>query len=564
MMFKKNTKHTQGSLFSPVFMLSEGKRKKLRESEEQLFYELIFSKIKEEDFACLYSEKESRPNAPVNAMVAALILMHRKNWTYEQLFKEIDFNLLTRAAFGLQTLDETPFCVASLFNFQNRINEYGAKNGINLFEKVFDHLTEEELKSLKLKTCIQRTDSFFAASNIRNFSRLQLLIEIVIRIYRVLDERDKERVKEKFQEYTHRSSSQYMYYLPMGDAPRKIEEIGLLYYWISKNFALKYKDVEIFKTFDMVYQQHFTVAEEKVTVVPSKELQGDMVQSPDDLDATYRKKSGKASKGQSVSITETAHPDNELNLITDVAVASNTTDDNIILNSRLDILKEKTPDLAQLHMDAAYGGPANDEKMKTLAITPVQTGIRGKIPRVPIKINPINNGVCTVECPHQSVVSEIGGQLHKACFDIRICATCADASACQTLKRKSKRVYYFTEAVYLRKQRHQYVDTIAPLYQNIRANVEATVCEFSNKLRKRKLKVRGFFKTTVFAYATAISVNFGRIFRHVANNGYFATNFNPVSLSRAFAAVFLALFHFFSFSKNLTQNVLKTCLFIAF
>ncbi|MBE3128475.1 MAG: hypothetical protein IMZ60_02225, partial [Actinobacteria bacterium] len=55
-MFRENTTHLQRSFFDIERQLSESKRKKIRESEEYNFYQLIFRKIKEENFAGLYSE----------------------------------------------------------------------------------------------------------------------------------------------------------------------------------------------------------------------------------------------------------------------------------------------------------------------------------------------------------------------------------------------------------------------------------------------------------------------------------------------------------------------------
>jgi len=85
-------------------------------------------------------------------------LQHRQKLTYEKLLNNIKFNLLTKTALGLQTLDEVPFSEVSLFNFQNKFTTYFIETGINLLEKVFDHLTEQLLKELKIKTDIQRTD----------------------------------------------------------------------------------------------------------------------------------------------------------------------------------------------------------------------------------------------------------------------------------------------------------------------------------------------------------------------------------------------------------------------
>ncbi len=77
-MFRQNTTHLQTSFFDIENQLSESKKKKIKESEEYSFYQLIFQKIiKEEDFAVLYSENGSRPNSAVNVMVSAIILASR-------------------------------------------------------------------------------------------------------------------------------------------------------------------------------------------------------------------------------------------------------------------------------------------------------------------------------------------------------------------------------------------------------------------------------------------------------------------------------------------------------
>ena len=73
-MFSKNTSHLQQDLFGFEFQLSDSKRKKLLESEESYFYDLIFCTIDEDDFSVLYSDTGSRPNAPVNTLLSALIL----------------------------------------------------------------------------------------------------------------------------------------------------------------------------------------------------------------------------------------------------------------------------------------------------------------------------------------------------------------------------------------------------------------------------------------------------------------------------------------------------------
>jgi hypothetical protein len=77
-MFRKNTKHQQPALISAASELPEKQRKRLENSWAGTFYKEFFSRIDEQSFAVLYSEKDSRPNVPVNVLVGleALTLAH--------------------------------------------------------------------------------------------------------------------------------------------------------------------------------------------------------------------------------------------------------------------------------------------------------------------------------------------------------------------------------------------------------------------------------------------------------------------------------------------------------
>jgi hypothetical protein len=517
-MFRENTKHLQLDMLGLFNSMSASMQKKAMRSEEYHFYHLIFRQIKEEVFACLYSDQKSRPNAPINAMISSLILLDRSKWTYEELFKNIQFNLLTKIALGLDALDEVPFCPATLFNFQNRLNDHFIHTGENLLEQVFDQLTREQLKTLQIRTTIQRTDSMSAASNIRNYSRLQLLVELVIRLYRILSEEDKQRFAERFGDYINKTSGQYIYALKASDIPHELEKIGELYHWMYQHLKSSYGESDLFRTFERVFTEHFTVVDQKVEVNRSDQLSSDCVQSPDDLDATYRKKRGKESRGQQINVTETAHPDNPVNLLIDVGVSPNNVDDSRVLSGRLDHLKEKTPDLEELHTDGAYGSEKNDEKCGGYKISHVQTGVRGSEAAVGMVIDQIGEDVYQISCPMQTVESRQTRKRYKACFDVSVCQHCAHCLECPSVVAKAQRIYYFTHGDYLKNRRHHMIKTIPPERRKLRCNVEATVNEFTHRMPGGKLKVRGAFRTSVFAYSVAVAINFGRIYRYLLSD----------------------------------------------
>ncbi len=517
-MFKENNSHLQRELFGTFNLVSPAMSKKMTSSSEYLFYRLIHCRIDEKIFAGLYSEEASRPNASINTMVSALILMKHHDWTYEELFENIQFHLLVRLALGLDDLERMPFCMATLFNFQNRLIDHFIRTGENLFEQVFDRLTEQQLKQLKIKANICRTDSVMVASNIRSYSRLQLLIEMLLRIYRVLNEADQESYKIHFERYLGKSSGQYIYTLKSGELSAELTMIGELYHWIDHHLMPHYQDEQIFKIFERVYQEHFSVVAEKVIVRSSEEMRSSFVQSPDDLDAAFREKNGHQIKGHVISIVETATPENGVNLITDVVVKPVNIDDSTILNERLDIIKEKTPEIEELHFDGGYGSEANDRKMLKNEITPVQTAIRGRQAQVEIEINEISGDTYQVSCPLQSVVATATRKRLKACFDKSVCKNCPHNQDCRLVEQKRWRVYYFKPEDYLKQRRQRMIENIPPERRMLRNNVEATIKEFSCRMRGRKVRVRGNFKTPLFAYGVAIGVNFGRIRRFTQKN----------------------------------------------
>ena len=95
---------------------------------------------------------------------------------------------------------------------------------------------------------------------------------------------------------------------------------------------------EVSKILESLKRNH-TPPFDKVEIKPAEQIPSSSVQSTDDIDATYRKKNGNEIKGQSVNVIETAHPDNQVNLITDDSTHPVNKDDSKVLNERLDTIK---------------------------------------------------------------------------------------------------------------------------------------------------------------------------------------------------------------------------------
>lgn len=507
-MFKENN---QPELFSFVQELPGKMQNKLSHTEESAFYHLVFRNINENDYKVLYSESASRPNTPVNILVASLILKERKGWSFDELIEHVMFDLRTKVALGLSEIDDIPYSRGTIFNFQNRLEHYRSGSGINLLETTFDNLTAGQLLKIKIKTDIQRSDSTQISSNIKNYSRVQLLIEVILRLYRTLTEDDKVNLSAKISEYDKVGSQEYVYGLKSKDLIHELEKLGEIYTHIHNELGEAYSDNNEFKIFKRVYHEHFTVEKHLAKVKSNNELNSSMLQSPDDEDATYRKKNGKESRGTTINATETANPENKIQLITDIDVNKNNVDDSRILENKIDKIKEKTPDLNEMHTDGGYGSKGLDKKMESHDIKHITTAVRGRKSDVDIIINQEGEGRYTIECPHQIVRSNTTKKKYKAKFDTDKCVSCPLKEKCSILKSNGK--FYFTHSDYLKNERNRNILKIPKERQKIRPNVEATMHEFKRKTNGGKLKVRGLFKTSLFAFAMGISINFGRIYR---------------------------------------------------
>ena len=528
-MFKSNS---QPGLFSFEMELCKMQRDLLDTSKEKWFYNLILRNVNENNFKPLYSEKASRPNVAVNILVSALILKELKGISFDELMESVMFDLRFKAALGLVSIDEVPFSRGTLFNFQNRILEHEQQTGINLIEQVFDNLTAKQIKQLSLKTDIQRTDSTLISSNIRKYSRIQLLIEVLIRLERILDETDKQLIGEQLQAYLKTGSGKYVYGLKSNELPRELEKLGKVYHAVHTQISGedKYTGQKEFINFVRVYKEHFVVVNQEISSRPTGELNSGMLQSPDDQDATYREKKEQHSKGYTINGTETANPDNPLQLITDIAVNPNNIDDPQILYNRIDKIKEKTPELNEIHTDGGYGSEDNDKKLEALKITQITTAVRGRESETEKKIGQIHQSpdVYSVECPHQTALSTPTKQRYKVRFDLSICKECPLKEKCQIFKNKGR--YYFNHESYLLGKRNSNIRNIPKERRKIRPNVEALMKEFKTRTRNGKTKVRGRFKTSLFAFNAGIAINFGRIFRYIIEYDLINELFSPDAL----------------------------------
>jgi hypothetical protein len=521
-MYRKNEKHRQRPLFSSLNDLPAKEQQRLSDSWAGTFYAECFSRIDEDAFAVLYSEEASRPNIAVNVLVSLEIMKSGFGWSDAELESALHFDLQVRYALGYRNLDEGHFELRTVYNFRRRLTDHMQQTGENLLEQAFEQITDEQLSALEIRTEKLRMDSFQIASNIREMSRLQLLVEVIQRMARCLSELDQARYEALLAPYLKGSSGQYVYHLKAGEGHSHLEAIGQVMRQLLSELAPTYADEAAYAVLQRVYEEHFVEVDSHLRPKMGSELSASSLQSPDDWEASYRHKGGQGYQGYVTNLTETCHPENEVQLIVKVQTEANTTDDAQMLLDAMPDLKNRT-EVEELYTDGGYNSEAVDEVLIETAVELIQTAIRGRSPNeerlnlTDFEWEVDGQGIAQqVTCPAgQTVPVQPARQEDRylARFDNTLCQDCPLLEQCPTqpLKQHPQRVLRFTKrqvTTARRRQRRRDQD------QNLRSAVEASVRSVKHPFGNGKLPVRGRIRVSMMMVASAAMTNVRRIWRY--------------------------------------------------
>lgn len=522
-MFRPNKDHQQPAMFSSIYELPKKQLQRLEASWASTFYEAFFSRIEEEQFAVLYSKEPSRPNIPINVLMGLETLKSGFGWSDEELYDAFSYNLQVRYALGYRDLKEGHFELRTLYNFRRRITQYMQETGINLIEKAFEQVTDDQREVFQLKTGKLRMDSTQIASNIREMSRLQLLVEVLQRVHRMLREADQGRYQNDFEPYLQGSSGQYVYRLKGEDAAGHLQPIGELMGRLVAELRADYGQDPVYQMLERVFKEHF-IHDEDSDPRPrgGKELSARSLQSPDDWEATYRFKNKEGHRGYVANLTETCDPENGFQLIHKVQVEPNHVDDARMLKEALPDLKERTQ-VEEIHTDGGYGSPDVDRSLRAARVEQIQTAIRGRKPAKEKLSLEDFEWTCSekghpqaVACPHGQRAEVQPGRRegrYRAWFAARVCGSCPVSDRCPTvpLQRKPVQALRFSQAdldLALRRKRRS---DARQQKRNLRAAAESTMRSVKHPFRGGKLPVRGKARMSMVMIASAAMTNIRRI-----------------------------------------------------
>jgi hypothetical protein len=132
----------------------------------------------------------------------------------------------------------------------------------------------------------------------------------------MLTEADKTRYSEILSPYVKGHAGQYVYHMKREEIDDHLQDIGETMQFLLKELQTEYSEEPVYQVLARVFGEHFEEKKKSVVAKQNKALSASSLQSPDDLEATYRKKRGTGYRGYTANITETCDPENELQLIT--------------------------------------------------------------------------------------------------------------------------------------------------------------------------------------------------------------------------------------------------------
>lgn len=523
-MFRENKSHLQTGLFNTTTLMHPRTVAQLKKSWAPIYYEHVFCKIDEKNFAPLYCQDNGSPNKPVNILLSLEFIKHLYNYTDEELLEQYYFNYQIAYALGQRNLGELYICERTLYDFRHRLYEYTIQHPEeeDLICRQFQCLVDHFIALTKSKTEEQRMDSTAIMPNIKRAGRLALAFDVLKQgvaacPQELLPEALKKVLEPAFKtEVLYRSRSQ--------DVKVRLEKILELQ---EQLVALTSAIPEIASKPEIKLVQRFIAEqttydpEQKQRVVKeNKDISPDSLQSAYDPDATFRKKGNKEQVGYVCNLSETCSADNPVQFLTDYTLAKNVKADVKMAEERLPEIKERTG-LTDLYTDGGfYGEDTHRKAEEELGVKMHYTDLTGRKPaadKIPLADFSIENHKKVLACPQGQVPTHTffdePNRRITAWFDPESCRQCPCREQCPVKIQKKKALLQFNQSALLAAETRKELANGECRRQNTskRAAIEGTISAIKRGRGATKLAVRGQVKCALVIGLKCIAHNFQQL-----------------------------------------------------
>ena len=516
--------HRTSDLFDPWAHLGPHRRRLLDRSWAGVFRDHLLQHVPVKELASRFRDSFGRPSKDLHVVLGALILQQLHDLTDAAAVEAIAFNIAWHYALDIQTESDSYVCERTLRNYRRLVMEDG------LDEVLFQTLTDQLIRKLKIDTGRQRIDSTAVRSAMRTLTRLGIVVETISKFLRELSRKQPDLYstvdRDVVRLYVERRGEDCFEFAKPSESKRRLPESLTVLYGLVQQFAsTAAADLPSYTLLAQVLEEQCDLsedpdAEEKVSVKDPSKIPCDSVQNPGDPDASYNAHRG---QGYSVQVMETYtdeadEQDDQPDIITHVAVNKMTVHDSNALQPAFDDASERDVKPSVVLGDSHYGAidkafneqevellaramPPKGRKQNRLTLEQFDLDESGRIRFCPAGQAPI---ACTVGRTRFEV--RFDPELCNACHLRKLCPVRSTAQNCEKLRwqythdrvrQRARRLEQQTEAF---KERYRW-----------RAGIEATMCRLKHQMRLASLRVRGRAAVKYATFLRALGLNIRRV-----------------------------------------------------
>lgn len=528
MSFKTND--SQQLSFGDSFMnLTERERKALERSWAKIFADEIFPSIDEKRFSVLYSDKASRPNAPVNVIIGALIIKELFDYSDDEIVENLMLDLHLQYALHTTSFAEQPLSDKTLSRFRKRCYDYETLHGVDLYHDCVKDLSGKIARIMKLNGRIRRMDSMMIESNIRFLSRMELIYTCISKLVLFLTKNHPDKVAEPLKHYADPNDYNRIFYHQRNDGMEAVVQTLLT----DSDSLLSicktdFEEITEYQLFVRCLSDQTVVENEKRRLRTREDgtMNSSALQNPSDPDATYRNKSGKSYRGYAANIEESVGKNGSV--VTDYQFDKNTHTDSQFLQETLSTM-EKSEEEIVLVTDGGYDGQDNIALAKEKNVKLVTTALIGKeAPDVLADFEFNEEGTKLLKCAagHEPV-SQSYTKSTRQCrvsFDRNHCAGCPYQEQCRPKIHKRVATFITSKNASNRAKSQRYMQKEE--FRNLarlRNGVETVPANIRKNYHLEKLP-RGKQRGKFFFGSKIAALNFRKLFGFLKGLGNYAPN----------------------------------------
>ena len=482
--------------YDPV--LSERARQRLLDDWPGAFRHVTLELMPVTELGSHLHDTMGRPSKELYAMAGLILLMEMKNWTKQEAVTEYCFNMAVHYALNLEPVAQD----LSVRTLERYILKYEQEE---LAAKVMHDVSTKLVDLLGIKIDLQRLDSTHVFSHMADLGRTRLMGVAIKRFLAKVKQYDTDGY-ESLEDSLRQRYAPSVHHL-FGDTGKDKDSRRLLRQQVAEDMlALVQRFAEdpahhnrdTYKAMKRIFYEQCEVEEEKVSV--KEKPGGNVIQNPSDPDAT---RDGHKGAGYQVQISETCHPDNEVQLVTSALAQTAVESDSEALEPILEDLKESNLLPEQILADASYCSDENVEKAANAygveLVGPVPSGsvAEEKVYSLNVDDFDIDEKTEEVVCcpaghePMSSVHDPKTGKTHTV-MPASACCGCVYGAECPV--RNKGGVFSFNHTAKDRRtagrRREESTDAFRERYQR-RSGIEGTNSGFKRRTGAGQLRVRG-------------------------------------------------------------------------